>query len=85
MSDTVSHRDFDTTNRAHVEWLQRLTRFIQEMNPTATNNLKTILENNPFGKKIDPVTFIDTHAIMSIKYAGEVLMDKGAYIPSSLH
>ena len=81
----MTHKDFDPANREHVEWLQRLTKFIHSMNPTEQLNLRVILENNPFGKNIDPVAFIDTHAIMSIKYAGEVLMEKGAFIPSSSH
>lgn len=82
-------KEFNCKNKHHVLWLKKLTGCIDNMSgidPTSEKSrqvsmqLGTILANNPMGVEMKPAQFIDIHAGLSIKYAGNVLFGE-AYIP----
>lgn len=84
-TSTVGLKEFDCKNKTHVRWLQKFTDFLNKMgyaeNPTGhAAQLRTLLANNPLGVTIPLEAFIDTHAGISIKYAGNVL-NGSAWIP----
>lgn len=82
---TVGLKEFDCKNKTHVKWLKEFTDVLNEMGSTGDmvrhgQKIRMILGNNPMGVDIKPEAFIDTHAGISIKYAGNVL-NGTAWVP----
>lgn len=78
---TPGLKEFDCKNKHHVMWLKKFTDCIQKMDLSNSRTMGILLSNNPFGVEMKPEAFIDIHAGLSIKYAGNVL-DGSAWIPS---
>ena len=82
---TAGLREFDPTSKIHVIWLQEFTNIINQMGSVTdpmqlSRQVQLSLANNPMKVKIPMEAFIDTHAGISIKYAGNVL-EGSAWIP----
>jgi len=80
--ETAGLKEFDCNNKHHVLWLQKFTDCIQKMDLTNSRKMGVLLSNNPMGVTMRPEAFIDIHAGLSIKYAGNVL-NGTAWIPKS--
>ena len=86
MDKTPGLKEFDSSVENNVKWLGHLTDCInmlggdEEAGSKAGQMIITVLNNNPWGLTMKPEAFINIHAGMSIKYAGNVL-DGSAWIP----
>ena len=85
--NTAGLKEFDCKNKTHVKWLQKFTDLMNNLggveDPSKYSmQVRMILSNNPMGVTIPPEAFIDTHAGISIKYAGNVL-NGSAWVPSN--
>ena len=78
---TPGLKEFDSKNPKHVIWLRELTNIITNMDMSMGHKMGALLTKNPFNVVIPPEAFIDVHAGLSIKYAGDV-MNKKAWVPS---
>ena len=86
MENTPGLKDFDPKNERDVKWLAKLTDCInmlggdEKAGIAAGQRIMQALSSNPWGLEMKPEAFINIHAGMSIKYAGNVL-DGSAWIP----
>jgi len=80
--ETSGLKEFDCSNKHHVLWLQKFTDCIQKMDLNNSRKMGVLLSNNPVGVVMKPESFIDIHAGMSIKYAGNVL-NGTAWVPKA--
>tara|TARA_R110002074_G_scaffold308924_1_gene479677 strand:+ start:465 stop:731 length:267 start_codon:yes stop_codon:yes gene_type:complete len=87
MEGTPGLKEFDPSNETHVKWLGMLTDCVNMLGGDekegieAGRKIMVILRNNPWSLDMKPEAFINIHAGMSIKYAGNVL-DGTAWVPS---
>lgn len=88
MGDTVTTRflkKFDTTNEAHVKWLQKMTVLAPSLgNPHAQNTVVKDINNNPMNIQVSSVEALDwphIHFVLATAYATAVLTGK-AFIPA---
>ena len=88
MEKTPGLKDFDPSKKRDVEWLGKLTDCInmlggdEKAGSAAGQKIIIVLKNNPWELEMKPEAFINIHAGMSIKYAGNVL-DGSAWVPPS--
>jgi len=86
MDKTPGLKEFDSNTESNVKWLGYLTECInmlggnEKAGSAAGQKIITILKNNPWGLEMKPEAFINIHAGMSIKYAGNVL-NGSAWVP----
>jgi len=87
MENTPGLKEFDCKKEEHVMWLSTMTDVINKlMDPgkggkAASAELGKLLAKNPLGVTIPPQAFINVHAGLSIKYAGNVLSGD-AWLPT---
>ena len=86
MENTPGLKEFDPKNKRDVKWLAKFTDCVNMLGGdekdgiAAGQKIMKALANNPWGLEMKPEAFINIHAGMSIKYAGNVL-DGTAWIP----
>lgn len=85
----MATRAFNPMNQSHVLWLKELSAISDSMklrDPLEQEkamrklNLKSVLERNPMGVKIDPLEFPMTHFGLAMLYTNAVLSGQ-AWIP----
>ena len=86
MENTPGLKDFDPKKERDVKWLAKFTDCVnmlggdEKAGMAAGQKIMQALASNPWGLEMKPEAFINIHAGMSIKYAGNVL-DGSAWVP----
>jgi hypothetical protein len=76
---------FDTTNKAHVEWLGRVCDGMAKVTGNERYDIVSEFKNNPMGCVLDdPLQFAEIHFMLSLKYTTAVLCSDQAYVPPGL-